>query len=106
MPIAVTHTMYECSVCGAEYETEKEAASCERKKVTKDKGVKKGDTIKITNGDGTGKYATVEDIFIYSKYWGHYAWKRYWHTVGLNAKLIDDWGSRQLTFDDYETCSK
>lgn len=53
-------------------------------------------------GDGKGQMAKVTKIFVYSMDWGHYAWKRYWHTVGITADLVESWGSRQLTFDSYE----
>ena len=95
---------YKCEICGSEYTTQKEALGCEARPLKQDKGVKKGDIITITKGDGAGKKAKVTRVFVYDKEWGHYAWERYWHTVGLSADLIgkDTWGSRQLTFDDYE----
>jgi hypothetical protein len=70
--------------------------------VSQDKGVKVGDVVLVTKGDGAGSKATVESRFIFDMEWGHYAWERYWHTVGLTAKLNDSWGTRQLTFDSYE----
>ncbi len=64
--------------------------------------MKVGDTVIITQGDGEGSKAIVESIHIYDKEWGHYAWDRYWHTVGLTAKVVDGWGHRSLTFDSYK----
>lgn len=98
-----TVTKYRCETCGAVYESAAEAKSCEAKQVTQDKGVKIGDTVRIVRGEGQG-LAKVTAKIVYSKEWGHYAWKRYWHTVGLTADCLGDgaWGSRQLTFDDYE----
>jgi DNA-directed RNA polymerase subunit RPC12/RpoP len=97
----ITKTFYKCSTCKQQYGTEKEALDCESKAVSQDKGIKVGDKIKITSGEGAGQTATVKSVFVFDKYWGHYAWERYWHTVGLTADL-DSWGSRQLTFDAYE----
>jgi hypothetical protein len=98
-----TVTKYKCETCGAVYESVLDAKSCEKKQVTHDKGVKIGDTIRIVRGDGQG-LAKVTGRFVYNKEWGHYAWKRYWHTVGLAADCLGEgaWGSRQLTFDDYD----
>ena len=98
----VNTTLYKCSICDAVYGTEREALNCEKRPRSKDKGVKIGDIILITGGDGTGQKAKVTSIFVYDKSWGHYAWERYWHTVGLSADIIGGYGSRQLTFDDYE----
>lgn len=93
---------FKCETCGHVYETAAEAVKCETKPVTQDKDVKIGDTIRIVRGEGQG-LAKVEERFIIDKDWGHYAWERYWHTVGLSAKCIDaGWGHRMLTFDDYE----
>lgn len=97
----ITKTFYKCSTCGHQYSTEEEALSCESKAVSQDKGVRVGDKIKITAGQGTGELATVKSILTFDKYWGHYAWERYWHTIGLTANL-DSWGSRLLTYDSYE----
>lgn len=93
---------FKCEICNTTYSSEEQALECESRPVTQDKSVKVGDIIKITKGDGAGEKAKVEDIFIYSKDWGHYLYETYWHTVGISAKLIDSWGNRQLTFSDYE----
>lgn len=93
---------YECEICKHIYQDEKAAISCESRKVSQDKGVKKDDIILITKGEGTGQKAKVSIVWIYDKYWGHYAYNRYWHTVGLSAQVIGSWVYRQLTFDDYE----
>lgn len=92
---------YKCEICGELYGTIDAAKRCESKPVLQDKGVKVGDRIKVTSGEGAGTMATVDSRFIYNMEWGHYAADKYWHTVGLTAKL-DSWGSRQLTFDSYE----
>lgn len=97
----VPATFYECEICHERYGSAEKALECESKPVTGDKGVKVGDTVRIVRGDGAGyENAKVTAVTIYSKNWGHYQWERYWHTVGLVAKL--DLGSRTLTFDDYE----
>ena len=93
---------YECDICGEKYNTKKEALSCESKTVSKDKGVKIGDVVLITDGEGAGIKAKVTKKCINSKYWGHYAWERYWHTVSLEADVIDGYGMRFLTYDQYE----
>ena len=94
--------LYQCETCGTNYSTSSEALKCESKPLCQDKGVKLGDIITVTMGDGSWKKAVVERKMVFSKDWGHYAWERYWHTVGLQAKIIDSWGSRQLTFDQYK----
>lgn len=93
---------YQCDICGALYETAQAAKKCESKPVSEDKGVKVGDMVLITKGEGQGSEATVESRFVFSMEWGHYAWERYWHTVGLTAKVSNSWGHRQLTFDSYD----
>lgn len=98
----VTRKFYQCSICDEEYSTKKEALSCESKPVSKDRGVKVGDTVLITGGQSTGKQGKVTRKWIIDKYWGHYAWERYWHTVVLEVDVIDSWGSRMLTFDNYK----
>lgn len=100
-----TVVTYECSICKSSYSTEDEAIECEGKKISQDRGVKEGDIVIITQGDGTGKEALVKEVFIINKEWGHYAWKRYWHTVALEADIIGEWGTRMLTFDSYK-CKK
>lgn len=93
---------YECEICNHEYSDEDSVKECEEKPISQYKGVKVGDIVKILTGDGAGKFGKVTSIFIYSKDWGHYLAARYHHTVGLTADVLDSWGSRQLTFDDYE----
>lgn len=92
---------YECELCGTVYESEEAAKRCESRPVSQDKGAKVGDRVYITGGDGIGEQAIVQSRHVYSREWGHGQWERYWHTVGLTAKMADTWGSRQLTFDDY-----
>lgn len=98
----VTIKRYRCSLCRTIYDTEQEAISCEARPVMQDRGVKIGDIVRVTRGDGAGQLAKVERIGVLDRTWGHYAWERYWHTVYLDAKMIDQWGSRLLTYDSYE----
>ena len=98
----ITKTQYKCGICGAVYDTVGGATRCEEKPLSADKGVKVGDEVLITNGDGTGKRAKVTSVSVLDKEWGHYAWERYWHTVVIHADIIDGFGSRMLTFDSYE----
>lgn len=96
-------TRYRCDVCSATYETEREARQCEAQPVTQDKGVKVGDTVLILTGDGKGSKGVVRSVAPITKDWGHYHWRRYWHTVGIVADIVGSWGSRFLTFDDYRS---
>jgi plastocyanin len=97
----VEHTRYKCETCGKEYVTEADAETCEARPVAHDRGVKPGDKVRITAGDGAGHTATVESVTVLDREWGHYAWERYWHTVALTAKVEGSWGHRFLTFDNY-----
>lgn len=99
----IVKTTYQCEVCETEYAVKDEALRCEAKPVSQDKGVKVGDIVTIIEGDGRGQRAKVTRVYVLSKNWGHYAWERYWHTVSVNAEIIDSYGCRQLTFDNYET---
>ena len=101
--ITKTETIYQCEKCKADYSSKAEAKKCEAKAISQDKGVKVGDIVMITQGDGKGLKAKVESVYVIDKSWGHYAWERYWHTIALTAKIVDSWGSRLLTFDSYET---
>lgn len=102
MSEALQITRYKCKTCGHVYDSEEAADRCESRPVREDRGVKVGDTVLITAGDGEGMKAKVESIYIVDMEWGHYAWERYWHTVALTAKVIDSWGHRTLTFDSYK----
>lgn len=93
---------YECDICGSKYRSEVAARECESRPVSQDKGAKIGDRVLITGGDGAGKYCEIDSINIFDRDWGHYARDRYWHTVGVSGKVLGSWGSRQLTFDQYE----
>lgn len=95
----VKKLLYQCEICDEKYDTEKEALACEKKPVTEDIGVKVGDTVMCTGGQGAGNNCTVTRISVISKYWGHHMWKRYWHTIALHVDF--KLGSRMLTFDDY-----
>lgn len=94
-----------CEICKQSYTNAEAALRCEARPVTQNKNAKIGDQVMITQGDGKGTMATVESVIIFDKDWGHYAWERYWHTVGLTAKLNNGTGSRLLTYTDYEPCS-
>lgn len=98
----ITKTEYRCDLCGAEYQTEDSARVCESRPVSEDKGVQVGDTVRVLTGDGAGQLATVKSRTVIDREWGHYAWERYWHTVGILADMKDSYGSRFLTFDSYE----
>lgn len=92
---------YNCTICHTMYDTDAQALKCEEQPLRFDRGVKVGDLVLVIGGDGAGLRGTVESIKIMDKDWGHYAWKRYWHTIALTVKM-PDWGHRLLTFDDYE----
>ena len=93
---------YECEKCHTFYESADLALECETRPITQDKNVKMDDMVRITRGDGAGSLAHITSVGVLSRDWGHHFWERYWHTVYITAKVIDDWGSRILTFDDYE----
>ncbi len=95
-------TRYSCELCGGIYETEKEARFCESCPVSKEKGVRIGDIVRVIAGDGTGARAKVTSISICSGKYGHYAWAKYRHTVAVHADFLDQYGSRFLLFDSYE----
>lgn len=96
-------TRYQCATCGTVYDTEKQANACEGRPISQDKGVKVGDMVRITSGDGTGQRAVVKSLSIVSRDWGHYAWERYWHTVALDVRFEGHEAlGRFLTFDSYE----
>jgi hypothetical protein len=100
---AIELTRYQCATCGTVYDTKEQASTCESRPVQQDKGVKIGDVVRITNGDGTGQRAVVTRRVIISRDWGHYAWERYWHTVALDAHFEGREAlCRFLTFDSYE----
>jgi hypothetical protein len=90
---------YQCEVCGRVYDDKEDAARCETKPVQNDKGVKVGDGVLITRGDGAGKFAKVTAITVQERGWGP---ANYDHSVALVADVIGSWGSRLLTFDSYE----
>lgn len=102
----VTTTRYVCEKCDAEYKTEDLALACEVIPITQDKGVKVGDIVKVITGEISAdgcSYAKVEKTWVVDNEWGHYAYRRYWHTVALSATFIGKCGgSRTLSFDSYE----
>lgn len=95
-------TIYRCEICGKEYTKKSAALSCESRTISKDKGVRIGDVVFITGGEDNGKCARVENIKILDKYWGEHAWEDYWHTVAVEAKSIGGFGTRFLTWNNYE----
>ena len=97
--------MFKCKICGQTFSTEKDQLECESKPITYD-NADIGDEVKILIGQCSGQYIKVEEKWVVTKDWGHYDWKRYWHTIAISGKVIDDWGSRQLTFDAYEPCKR
>jgi len=90
---------YQCELCKRIYETQEEAINCESTPVTNDKGVKIGDMVLITSGDGNGKRLRVTSIGVTQKGWGP---AKYDHSVFLTGDVIDSWGSRQLNYNAYE----
>lgn len=100
----VTKQFYQCDICATKYPEETEASLCESKPVSQDKGVEVGDIVLITHGDSSGKKARVTRKIIFSKDWGYYQSERYWHTVGLEVKVINDIWCRLLVFDNYTVC--
>lgn len=98
---AVTIIKYECGVCGERYYDVAKAVECEQRPVTQSKGVKVGDTIKIISGGGQGRGIVIR-IDVIQKSWAEHQWLRYWHTERLIVDCLDSYGSRVLTFDDYE----
>lgn len=99
---AIPATKYQCETCKTEYASEGDALRCESRPIMHDRGVKIGDEVLITGGDGKGMRCKVESVFILSRDWGHYAWERYWHTVGVSGPVIGSYGHRMLPFDSYE----
>lgn len=97
----ITKEFYVCEICGEEYGSKKEALACEKKPLSKDSGIKVGDTVIVRGGQGDGERGVVEKVWIYDKSWGHYAWERYWHTPGYSVKM-NGWGSRQCSWDGIE----
>lgn len=89
---------YQCERCKQTYDSEGDARRCEDKPVSKDRGAKVGDLVRILRGDGAGMTCKVESIGIHSMNWGP---SIYWHTVFVNGKVVESWGNRQLSFDDY-----
>ena len=102
----IKQTKYQCSLCKEIYGTKEEALGCELKSVSQDKGAKIGDKVEILSGQGEGEKAIIDRISIIGKYWGHYAWKQYWHTVAVNADIIGSYAGRMLLFDSYKLIKK
>lgn len=95
----ITTTLYQCEKCLKPHSTEQAAHECEALPIKYDRGVKVGDEVLITGGDGRGHRAKVTDVRVTQPGWGP---RIYDHSVYLNADVIDSWGSRQLSFDSYE----
>ena len=95
----ITITKYECEKCNAQYSNKKEAQDCEAIPVKYDRGVKQGDFVLITKGDGSGHRGKVISVNVTKPGWGP---RVYDHTIYLNVDVVDSWGSRQLSFDSYE----
>ncbi len=97
----ITTLSYACDICGEQFSAEVDALECEARPISQSKGVKVGDIVKITKGEGQGR-GEVTKVFIIKKSWGEWSWKIYWHTEAITAKCLDSYGERLLTFDDYE----
>jgi len=95
----VSYTRYICETCGKDYRSEQEANNCESIPIKYDKGVKIGDEVLITSGDGKGLRCKVNFVGVHQPGWGP---KQYDHAVYLSGDVIDSWGSRQLSHDSYE----
>ena len=93
------YVRYECEICGGKYDAEEAARNCEAQPVLYDKGVKVGDKVLITRGDGKGTQGLVKTIFVTQPGWGPSAYN---HARGLTADVIGSWGTRQLQWTDYE----
>jgi hypothetical protein len=94
----LTIQKYACGICGHAYDSKESALKCESRPVTHD-DVQIGDEVEIATGEGQGQRLKVEEKWIVSMEWGHYAWERYWHTVSCSGPVLGSWGHRQLTFD-------
>jgi hypothetical protein len=94
-----TITQYVCEVCCQVYYNEQDALKCEATPLKDDKGVKVGDIVLITEGDGKGHNAKVTDIKVLPP---TYYTDKYHHSIALTADVIDSWGCRFLTCTDYE----
>ena len=100
--IEINMPVYQCEICKSKFNDADSAKACESKAVTYDKGVKIGDTVLITQGEGKGQKAKVERVCVLDCEWGHYTAKYYHHTVAVSADIIGEYGTRFLTFDRYE----
>ena len=89
---------YQCDVCGRVHSDKEGAIKCEAIPIQHDKGVKVGDGVLITRGEGAGQFAKVTAIYIQESGWGPSV---YDHSVSLVADVVGSWGSRSLTFDSY-----
>jgi hypothetical protein len=92
-------TKYKCEICGRTYGEKDRAEKCEATPIQHSKGVKVGDVVRITRGEGAGSFGKVTGIHIQEVGWGP---SIYDHSVALVADVIDSWGTRLLTFDSYE----
>jgi hypothetical protein len=100
-PIRITR--YQCELCKALYTSKDQAIECESKPVSHDKGVKVGDLVIVTAGEGAGATAKVTEVFVIDKDWGHYYREQYHHTVAIAAELTTyPYGSRYLPYDHYK----
>ena len=96
----ITTVTYQCEICGGVYATKESARDCEVTSIKRDRGVKIGDTVIITSGDGKDERAKVTRIGVLSpEEANHY--NKYIHTVYLTANIINGWGTRTLMWDTY-----
>lgn len=61
--------LFQCDICGEKYETVEKCMECENTPIRYDKGVKIGDKVTITRGDGKGDTATVKKINVLPSTW-------------------------------------
>lgn len=97
----VTHTKYKCSICGKEYNTQEEAISCEQIPITHDKGIRVGDKVLVTYGEGSGHIVPVVSMWIIPGNWD--GPQQYLHTPCIQVEFPHPiYGNRNLLYDDYE----
>ena len=92
-------TTYVCEKCRKSFDSRMAAARCESVPITQDRGVKVGDIVRITYGQGAGARGLVERISVLDSEYAPV--KGYTHTIALSVKCIDSYGNRFLLHDHY-----
>lgn len=95
----IVTTKYQCERCLAIYPSADEAKTCQKRKV-KGKRPDIGETILILKGEFKGQHAKVYKVFVNSLW--HGGSKKYWHTVGVLAKIIDQESTVRLYWNEYD----